>query len=483
MSEREASERAPAPGRLDGVWLTLLALVARLGVVVWASGRFPASADGSYYHTLAQRLAEGAGYTWAWPDGVVTYAAHYPVGYPALLSGVYRFLGPSLTAAAGMNAVLGALGVFCAHAVARRSMGRRGAVAGGLLCALDPALVLYTPALMTEGVTASLLCLAALLFVLASEAGEAGAQMRARCAVVAGGVALGVATLVRPQCVLIAPLLGLASGWWSLPSDARAAKQLGARLVSAVIATMMALMTCLPWTLRNCARMGRCALVSVNGGWNLLIGMSPTSTGHWAPVDVPPGCREVFDEAGKDVCFGDAAKQMILDEPGRFLRLMPAKLSATFDYCGAAPWYLHEAAPQVFSYEHKVATGAFETVVHRLLLLAALVAAGRGAGPRPRLRKGVALAGSVFVVLKEGYVGYLALVAVFLLQGRELLRRPLLPWITIAVVSTTALVHAVFFGAGRYSLPVFPFVALCAGGLLTGLPQRGDTWRHAPDRD
>ena len=69
----------------DALVVTLVALVARLVVVAWAAGHIPPTADGAYYHRLAIRLATGQGYTWLWPDGVVTAAAHYPVGYPALI--------------------------------------------------------------------------------------------------------------------------------------------------------------------------------------------------------------------------------------------------------------------------------------------------------------------------------------------------------------------------------------------------------------
>ena len=63
-----------------------VALAARLAVVAWAWSRFPPVEDGHYYDVLAQRLAQGLGYTWLWPDGAVTYAAHYPGG----LSGAPR---------------------------------------------------------------------------------------------------------------------------------------------------------------------------------------------------------------------------------------------------------------------------------------------------------------------------------------------------------------------------------------------------------
>ena len=61
----------------------------------WAAGAIPPAADGEYYHRLATRIASGQGYTWLWPDGVVTYAAHYPVGYPALHRAAYALFGGS----------------------------------------------------------------------------------------------------------------------------------------------------------------------------------------------------------------------------------------------------------------------------------------------------------------------------------------------------------------------------------------------------
>src|SRR3954470_19699637 len=91
----------------DACWISALALVLRLVVVLWAKDRFPPADDGTFYHVVAQRIAHGDGYTWLWPDGAVTYAAHYPVGYPALLGLVYALFGPRPVVAMIANAVLG----------------------------------------------------------------------------------------------------------------------------------------------------------------------------------------------------------------------------------------------------------------------------------------------------------------------------------------------------------------------------------------
>ena len=84
---------SPALGRRETWWIFGLALALRLLVALWGAGRFPPADDGSFYHVVATRIAHGDGYTWAWPDGVITYAAHYPVGYPALLGAGYTLMG------------------------------------------------------------------------------------------------------------------------------------------------------------------------------------------------------------------------------------------------------------------------------------------------------------------------------------------------------------------------------------------------------
>ncbi len=429
-----------------------LALAARVAVVAWARGRFPAVGDGAFYDTIARRIAQGDGYTWLWPDGTVTYAAHYPVGYPAYIGLAYALFGTSLVVAMLANALVGAAGAAAVHRLALRAMPPGNALAAGLVVALHPALVPYTAALMTEGVTAGILAVAA-----ACAAAARGSE-RPRLFRVATGMAMGWATLVRPQCLLLAPILGALSVD-AAPGTPRA---FGRRALGALVVLGLAVACCLPWTARNCLRMERCALVSVNGGWNLLIG-AETETGSWAEIGVPPDCREVWSEAGKDLCFERAARRAIAGHPGAWLAMVPAKLARTFDYVGASPWYMHASNPDAFDERAKILHGGLETAVTRLLLLLALVASARWPGPRRGLRWGVAGLGLVFVFLVHAWVAYVALAAGILLRGvRETLSGPLLaPW-TAAVIVATALTHAVFFGAGRYALVVLPFVAALA---------------------
>ncbi|HMJ12615.1 MAG TPA: hypothetical protein VK524_14420, partial [Polyangiaceae bacterium] len=142
-----------------------IALGVRALVTLWAAARIPPVEDGHFYHVVATRIAQGLGYTWLWPDGAVTYAAHYPVGYPALIAAAYALFAAAPASAMGCNALLGSLAAVAAgRMVSSYVRGGAGTVAG-LLVALHPALVAYTPALMTEGATASLLMIAGWLAV------------------------------------------------------------------------------------------------------------------------------------------------------------------------------------------------------------------------------------------------------------------------------------------------------------------------------
>lgn len=435
--------------RADALAVFAVALGVRLGVVAWAHTRFPAVEDGRYFDVLARRLAGGQGYTWLWPDGAVTYAAHYPVGYPAMLAAAYAIFGASGGVAMCVNALVGASSAFAAHRlVDGPDVARWRPAAAGLAVALHPALVPYTAAVMTEGVTAALLVIAAAL------ASAALRSQRAWAWIAAAGIAMGLATLVRPQSIALAPVLGALAA----PSPG-----VRGRAIAALVATAAALACVAPWTARNCVRMHRCALVSVNGGWNLLIGAEPRS-GAWEPLDVPAECAGVWDEAEKDSCFGRAAERTIAASPGAWAARVPRKLAATFDYFGAAPWYLHASNAAALDPRDKVRLGAVETVAARIFLLGALVACARSTGGRRRLARAlVAAVGAVAALFTvHAWVGYVAIVACVALLGRSAWRAPLAVSWCAAVVAATAVVHAVFFGAGRYGLVVAPMVAIVA---------------------
>jgi hypothetical protein len=319
---------------------------------------------------------------------------------------------------------------------------------------------MYTPALMTEGVTAALIAWATWM-----------ASRRSRLGLALVGVVTGVATLVRPQSLLMAPCLGLLCA----AHDA----SLWVRVRRGALATALAIAVCGPWTIRNCVRMHRCALVSFNGGWNLLIGAAENATGAWAPVEVPEACRTVWDEAEKDACFEHEARHIVARDPARWVGLAPRRLAATFDYAGAPGFYLHASNPDAFGTNAKFWLGVVETGYERMAYLGALIAAAFARGPRRKARIWVCALSGIFLIGVHAYLAVLGLVVALGLRGMRLLEGPTLVAAAFFSMATTAAVHAVFFGSGRYSMVVFPLVT---GLALVGIGDHDHDHDHDRDR-
>jgi hypothetical protein len=451
--------------RRDGAVVAATALVCRILMVAWAWDRVPPTADGTFYHVVAQRIAAGEGYTWLWPDGAVTYAAHYPVGYPTLMAGLYYLFGPLPGVAMLLNAALGTLAVWASYGICAATLKQGGAqrwsrVAAfcvGLGLALSPTLVGYTPALMTEGAVA--FCLACALRLLVASDGCESVLGRTTL-VVSLGFLLGAAVLLRPQSLLFAPILG--AFLWR--------KGILRRMAGAALLSAACLLVVLPWTLRNCQKMDRCMLVSANGGWNLLIGTFPEGKGAWVAIDgerVPPNCRTVFEEGAKDACFGRAATQRILENRAQWLMLIPDKLRATLDHTAIAADHLVESG--ALTQDNKSKVSFPEIAFQRILFLLALCGSWSLASPLWRKTRHLLLTLGVIGFLGGGAVG--GWFASFLLMKPSEFRRPGIS-VGLFAVASTMLVHAVFFGAGRYSLPLLLLTApLSAIGLreLLGL--------------
>lgn len=437
--------------------VTLVALLPRLFVALaWA--REPVW-DGHYYHFGATRIAEGLGYSEdAILDGLTVWRpwCHYPVGYSALLGAVYKLFGSDLSVAPVTNALLGALLVTAVHRLARHYLSPvRARVAAGL-CALHPGLIAYSAVLMTEPLASLLVTAAVWTFV------------RWRTAVVGvalGGLLIGLATLVRPPTLLAAPLLALAMPRPALKALSRSAA-----------VTAIAVLTVLPWTLRNCAVMDGCAFVSTNGGWNLAIG-ALTETGRFRTLRAEDGCPVVTGQVQQDRCWARVGLDTIRSDPAAWLRRIPKKLSQTYDHESFAVEYLREADPAAWPEERRIAGRNLFTAFHQLLIVGGLLgmlALPRGSAGRPAwlVQLGALVAVAAFAI--HAWLGdehpffwlvvALPLVALARLPGAPTLG-PVGRWLA-GWIFVTSLTHAVFFGDDRYHLVITPALCLLAAGAL-----------------
>ena len=417
--------------------------------------------DGHYYHFGAERIARGLGYS----EDVMMHGhllwkpwVHYPVGYSALLGFFYRLFGAELVVAPVINAFTGALLVVVVHRVARYYVSRdRARVAAGLT-ALHPGLIAYSAAVMTEPLAALLMLGAAL----------AALRFRGRWqGILYAGVLLGLAALVRPASLVAAPLLIL--------TQPRPLLQAGLR---ALAVSAVALLVVLPWTLRNCARLDGCALVSTNGGWNLAIG-AVTETGRFQTLHGSDGCPIVTGQVQQDRCWADVGRAKIAADPGRWLRLAPLKLSQTFDHESFAIEYLHEADPDSWPEPRRVAARELLTAFHRaLLVLAALSVVAWPRWDRARraafftqLSLGAVVLGlGAYAALGDVHPFYVLAVLTPLIATIPVLpgapeQGPAGDYL-LSLLAATALTHVVFFGEDRYHLVVSPILCILAAAAL-----------------
>ncbi len=475
---------------LFAIAFALRLLVARMfaGEPVW---------DGHYYDFGARRIAEGHGYS---DDRIVGGHVewhpwcHYPVGYSAYLAFFYWVLGPHGWAAHLANALTGALLSVVVYLLGREGLGsERRARLAGALTALHPGLVLYGALVMGELLSALTVMAAFWLAVFGSRAWTGPTFLLRLRGIAAGALVLGIGALVRPQALLCAPFLALA-----LPLDTGARSALTRwmpRLQAAVIACVLALVPVLPWTARNCRVMDGCALVSTNAGWNLAIGSFPRATGRFETLRSSDGCREVTGQVQQDRCWLEYGIANIERTPGRWLGLIPAKLSNTFDHESFAVEYLREARPADWWEERRVAWRSGLTSLHRVLVTASPLAFVALALPRRRRRRSSVppevdvvarrtawrastLQGALFGgVALAAYLGTSAdsptfwpiVVGACVLAWLPLPGRPTAPaalLLPVVLIATTALTHAVFFGDDRYHMVVTPTLCLLVAAMF-----------------
>jgi hypothetical protein len=443
-----------------GAVLFALAAIPRLFVALFWAGE-PVW-DGHYYDFGARRIAQGFGYS---DDitvgGVVQWHpwCHYPVGYSAFIGFFYRAFGDTPRVVATVDALTGAALAWVTWKLAGRALSEPRARLAGLLVALHPGLILYAGLEMSEPL-AALGTLAAFWITVRDRRPLRG--------VILGSLVLGVSALVRPQALLCVPFLGLLVPAVRLSRHASASLRAVwlSRLATAVLACAVALVPVLPWTARNCRVMDGCALVSTNAGWNLAIGAFPRATGRFETLRATDGCREVTGQVQQDRCWLEYGLQQIREAPARWLALIPLKLGYTFDHESFAVEYLHEARPAAWPEAKRAAFRGVTSTAHRVLVIAA--AFGLCAIARRRF----ATVTQGLMLLLVAALSYLACAGTPTFWPLIVLTS-VVPWLPlpgaaswpaalklpVALLGTTVVTHAVFFGEDRYHLVVTP--ALC----------------------
>lgn len=253
---------SPRTERTLLVGILVVALVVRLAYVFALRGNpyFEAPIlDPAYNVDWARSLARGD----AFAEGAYFRAPLY-VWFLALT----QVVGDGLLLPRLLQCVLGVVTVLLTWSVGRRAFGpREGLLAAA--CAATCWVLVYFDGELLIPTLATPLYLAAIHATL-------GAEQASPRRVALAGLLWGIATLARPNVLLLSPLLAL---WLWRSGEDRAA---GLRRAAGLAAGW--LLAVLPITTYNAVAGGEFVLVSTQGGVNFWIGNHPGADGHTARV-------------------------------------------------------------------------------------------------------------------------------------------------------------------------------------------------------
>ncbi len=318
-----------------------LAAVAVMGNQVEA---LPGIVDQISYHTLAQRLLDGHGFTmptdW-WP---ITRAnaptAHWSYLYTLYLAACYAIFGVTPLAARLLQAIaVGLLWPWLALRIGHRLGGAPLGLTAAAWSALYGYFAYYSAALMTEA-----FYITAILWTLDCALTLAHTDRRPfRWALL--GLAIGLTLLLRQVFLLFVPFIFLWL-WFAAnrtpgldqrqPSSALrpGLSFLAGLLLALTIITLLIL----PWTMHNQRVFGRFVLLNTNAGYAFFWANHPIYGTRFVailPGKAPyqrliPAELRSLDEAALDAALLRRGLDFVLQDPGRYLLLSLSRIRTFF---------------------------------------------------------------------------------------------------------------------------------------------------------
>lgn len=379
--------------------------------------------DSFEYLEWARILASG---DFVWPATL----PHGP-GYPFFLAALLVVFDSSLTAVRVAQCVAGALTCVLVFLIGRRFYGDRAGLAAGLILGAYAPLMLIDNSILGEGLLI-LLVVAAVWSALRSD-GRIGW-------VVASGLLLGLAIIVRPTAVLAAPVLvawiyrSAASPW---------------RRVFVLVATIA--LPVAPVTVFNWYNAGAFIPVQARGGLNFYYGISPFRTGI-ADSRLGGAWEDLSNEAARHGYMGPAEDRYFVEKALAEIRAEPARLARLLAV--KALWLVQNVEIRdshsfyFFRAHSRVLKAGLPFAVLFALSVAGLVIALR--------RRQIAWPFLSLVLLFGASV-------VLLLVGSRY-RMPIVPW--LAVFGGFGVASFMDFAAARErrEMMIAAAIALCAGG-------------------
>lgn len=272
--------------------------------------------DAEGYWELGNRLARGEEYSLYEPPRRVLRMP----GFPLLLAAGIQMFGDRLLWIRMLLAATGTAACGMVYWLGAELFDRRTGLTACLLAAICPTFVIFSVMLLSETLFAG--CLVASLAGLSQLVrlrqvdGPRGRQWGTA---LISGIAIGVATLVRPTWLLAGP--GFAAIYLATAREIRTSI-VPAALVLAGLGLML-----LPWTVRNAFATGHFVPTTLWVGASLYDGLNPAATGasdmRFVETD---GIYERLTEYEADRHYRRAALEYARRHPARSIELAASKL-------------------------------------------------------------------------------------------------------------------------------------------------------------
>ena len=365
----------------------------------------PLFSDEKEYHELATSLSTTGAYHF---HGQPT--AYRPIGYPFVLSLIYRISSQSIQAAKIFQSVIDSLTCLLLMLLAGSISNRAGLIAG-FSWALFPPAIVYSTMLFSETLSVFGLVLLALFFIT-----DTTSTLRT----VLFAFLAGFLILVKPFLLLFVLILLLARSRFHLSR------------VHVIAFIPAVLVVILPWAIRNTLDVHDFTL-STNGGMNLFIGNNPEATGGYSGHFPKELSDPTLSEADRDHRAALMAVQFIIHHPGQFLVNGAKKIAQLLR--GES-----ELAVMAFHPNPTNISTHFAEKYRSLPLSIPLI-----------------LTLPTFLVMITGLFGFIT--------GE----RDRLFWYVGILLLSVFLVHAVFFGGSRFHFLFMPFAIVFASGAVLTL--------------
>ena len=272
-------------------------------------------ADSYTYHSIAQNLISGRGYSF---DGITPTRDRTPT-YPVFLAMIYLVFGPSATAILISQAFLGALTCLFAYHIGRRIFDARAGFLAAVVVAFYPALIYYDSRVLRESLTTFLLT-AAVLTALRIVQG----QKRPRGYLVVGAI-LAAVSMCRPETLLLTVPIG-----YMLVRPIRGLRNLWR---PALLVSLPILFVWVPWTARNYITFGSLSPITVGLGSTLWFGSRWAAIGgddhkpetHAALQKKVHALRDTTEVAVEQRFMSEVMRD-IMQKPGWFLEMVYKKI-------------------------------------------------------------------------------------------------------------------------------------------------------------